>query len=321
MTFGRNLGLFILFKTIANIIKPILRVQQLNYDPLLQRTERRENVWQTFLTYGPDGVRALIILTMINFFRRIRKKMADDNRPLKPAWQAGRYMRYAIGEIVLVVIGILIALQINNWNENRKTDIKIRDSLISMRSDLIQDTSLIRERLPFINEQYNLNESLRVRVAKPNATVDTLLRIMRFEFNPNWVVQIPYNTNTYNSLIQTGLLENLPDSLKVNIKNFYNTKASLMNRVEKTTNDYQGKVTSYVNTYTFGVTEIHDQGILIDSLVWNDIDNSHLAATFQGISNFKRILFRETKKELDYSLESSQDLIKQINYYLEETYK
>ena len=39
--------------------------------------------------------------------------MADDNRPLK-------YMRYAIGEIVLVVIGILIALQINNWNQDRK---------------------------------------------------------------------------------------------------------------------------------------------------------------------------------------------------------
>ena len=41
---------------------------------------------------------------MIGFFRKIRKKLADDNKPLK-------YMRYAIGEIVLVVIGILIALQ------------------------------------------------------------------------------------------------------------------------------------------------------------------------------------------------------------------
>ena len=208
--------------------------------------------------------------------------------------KTGKYFKYAIGEIVLVVIGILIALSINNWNENRKTEIKIKNSLVALRGDLIQDTILIKERLPFINKQYNLNESLRARVAKPNATVDTLIRIMRFEFNPNWVVQIPYNTNTYISLIQTGLIENLSDSLKATIKKFYNTKASLMDRVGKTTNDYQGKVTSYVNTYTFGVTKIHDQGALIDSLIWNNIDNSHVAATFQGISNFKRILFTET---------------------------
>ena len=88
----------------------------------------------------------------------------------------------------------------------------------------------------------------------------------------------------------------------------------------KTTNDYQGKVTSYVNTYTFGVTKIHDQGALIDSLIWNNIDHRHLAATFQGISNFKRILFTETKEELEYYLESSQDLIKQIDHYLKENY-
>jgi len=50
---------------------------------------------------------------MINFFRKKRKTLADDNKALK-------YTRYAIGEIVLVVIGILIALSINNWNEGRK---------------------------------------------------------------------------------------------------------------------------------------------------------------------------------------------------------
>ena len=50
---------------------------------------------------------------MINFFRRIRKQLADNNHFFK-------YSRYAIGEIVLVVVGILIALQINNWNEDRK---------------------------------------------------------------------------------------------------------------------------------------------------------------------------------------------------------
>ena len=56
-------------------------------------------------------------LPMINFFRKIRKKLADDNKPLK-------YMRYAIGEILLVVIGILIALQVNIYNEKRKKRIE-----------------------------------------------------------------------------------------------------------------------------------------------------------------------------------------------------
>jgi hypothetical protein len=66
---------------------------------------------------------------MIPFFRKIRKKMADDNKPLK-------YMRYAIGEIVLVVIGILIALQINTWNEERKRRVEERDLLLELRREL-----------------------------------------------------------------------------------------------------------------------------------------------------------------------------------------
>lgn len=136
---------------------------------------------------------------------------------------------------------------------------------------------------------------------------------MHFQFNTIWVVQIPYNTNTYNSLVQTGLIENLCDSLKTQNQTFYNTKYSLRDRVEKTTNDYQDKVTSYVNTYTFGVTNIHDQGPLIDSLVWSNINYSQIAATFQGITNFKRILFNETKTELEYSLIGSRNLIEKIN--------
>ncbi|MGD1948015.1 MAG: DUF6090 family protein [Croceivirga sp.] len=50
---------------------------------------------------------------MIKFFHRIRQKLLSENR-------FSKYLLYAIGEIILVVIEILIALQINNWNDNRK---------------------------------------------------------------------------------------------------------------------------------------------------------------------------------------------------------
>ena len=59
----------------------------------------------------------------------------------KPAMPAGRYMKYAIGEILLVMIGILLALQVNNWNENRnkeKLEIQFLNRLVE---DLTIDTA------------------------------------------------------------------------------------------------------------------------------------------------------------------------------------
>ncbi|MEZ4781044.1 MAG: DUF6090 family protein [Flavobacteriaceae bacterium] len=52
---------------------------------------------------------------MIKFLRHFRKTLISENK-------MGKYFKYAIGEILLVVIGILIALQINNWNEQRKAE-------------------------------------------------------------------------------------------------------------------------------------------------------------------------------------------------------
>jgi len=65
---------------------------------------------------------------MIPFFRKIRRKLANQNKLLQ-------YGRYAIGEILLVVIGILIALQINNWNQDRKS----KDLYYSYLSRLKED--------------------------------------------------------------------------------------------------------------------------------------------------------------------------------------
>jgi len=230
--------------------------------------------------------------------------------------RVSKYILYAIGEIVLVVIGILIALQINNWNEEKKTKAKIKNTLVALHNDLVQDTLLITNGLPYVIEQFELNESLRDRVAQPKATLDTLINITRYEFNPNWSYQILYNTNAYNSLNQTGLIESLSDSLKANIKNFYNNKFYLNNKVEKITNDYRNKVSSFVDTYAFGSTSLHDQGPLINDLIWENVNPSHLAATFQGISNFKRIQYKETKEEMEYSLTHSRSLLQHIDFYL-----
>lgn len=77
---------------------------------------------------------------MINFFRKKRKKLADENKIVK-------YMRYAIGEIVLVVIGILIALQLNSWKQERQQITKATIYIDNIINDIINDTLSINNDL------------------------------------------------------------------------------------------------------------------------------------------------------------------------------
>ncbi|NKI30420.1 DUF6090 family protein [Croceivirga thetidis] len=69
---------------------------------------------------------------MIKFFRKIRQNLLSEGK-------TGKYFKYAIGEIFLVVIGILIALQINNWNESRKADIALKEYLVKIKSNTLED--------------------------------------------------------------------------------------------------------------------------------------------------------------------------------------
>ncbi len=70
---------------------------------------------------------------MIKFFRKIRQRLLTENK-------FSKYLIYAIGEIILVVIGILIAVQINNWNTNRNEIIKVNSILNIVKADLVKDT-------------------------------------------------------------------------------------------------------------------------------------------------------------------------------------
>jgi len=79
---------------------------------------------------------------MAKLFNNIRKKLIND----KPSTtRTVNYLKYAVGEIILVVIGILIALSINNWNESRKQSISEKEFITSVKNDLKQDKAFIQQ--------------------------------------------------------------------------------------------------------------------------------------------------------------------------------
>ena len=168
---------------------------------------------------------------MINFLRKKRKILANDNKALK-------YARYAIGEIVLVVIGILIALSINNWNENRKNKIIENTYIENIKTDLI--INLV---------------SLEKFIAKREETVKSVGVILEFfneqrpldinEFNFYCLTVMDWNPfeqhdNTYQELLNSGKLSILTNkTIKDSLQNMQTSFKSIQFIESEMEEDYE----------------------------------------------------------------------------------
>jgi hypothetical protein len=137
---------------------------------------------------------------MINFFRKIRYDLMEKNITSK-------YLKYAMGEIVLVVIGILIALQINNWNENRKAS--IQEHVYIER--LIKENQLNQERFQKKIDELTLGvksiEGLSSALKNENIS-DSLIIVAANNFFSYGSIfhNFTSSTSTFDDLASTGNL-------------------------------------------------------------------------------------------------------------------
>jgi hypothetical protein len=148
---------------------------------------------------------------MIKFFRKIRQNLLLEGK-------TGKYVKYAIGEIFLVVIGILIALSINNWNQQRishKQSISYLKSLVDdIKSDIIQynvniesyKTDISNNTRLFINDDYK------------KLHVDSILKLVNIFYQPNKITK-----QSYEKIKNAGLAESLGTNI-VNkaVNDYYN---------------------------------------------------------------------------------------------------
>jgi len=147
---------------------------------------------------------------MIKLFSKIRKQLLDENK-------TGRYLKYAIGEIVLVMIGILLALQVNTWNNSRELK----------KEELKMMKSLHKE---FSKNFIKFDESFEGHVAKKES-IETIMSIKAELFSMdslnsllvrvNYVPTFDPSQGIYNSIINSGKIELISnDVLKEKISAF-----------------------------------------------------------------------------------------------------
>jgi hypothetical protein len=134
--------------------------------------------------------------------------------------RTGKYLKYALGEIILVVIGILIALQINNWNETNKNEREQIVFLNNLKNDLKNDLMQLDQILNFQKEKLSTVNELKDQLLsnKDFEKIEQLYAKISTSGNDTYFP----NTGSYTTSVSSGKIASLnPSSLRIAITNLY----------------------------------------------------------------------------------------------------
>ena len=228
---------------------------------------------------------------MIPFFRKFRRQLATDNKFLN-------YSRYAIGEIVLVVIGILIALQVNDWNDNRKSKIREHMYLKKLHEDVQNMQDLYSKRMGMAQD--NLEIALTglkyVQNCLPDPSQERYLDTLLYGHQalPNlYVIR-----DTYEEMLAANVLANLSNrELKSEITSFYTRAETFNSYIEYFRTDL-GRASSIVWKHvTFG----YDQK--------NELTVSYDFENLCGAGEFRNALVEVVDSREDYLSVAQEALV------------
>lgn len=153
---------------------------------------------------------------MIKFFRRIRRDLISENSPEADrsvrAGKFSKYLLYAIGEIALVVIGILIALQINNANENHKLNKTRQNYYRQILADLNIEIENLQSRIDRLDRSITTYETYKDVFESPNLE---LLQVIEALGQVDLTfAYLSFNTNTVETLESTGDIKLIPANIR-----------------------------------------------------------------------------------------------------------
>jgi hypothetical protein len=241
---------------------------------------------------------------MIKFFRKIRQKLLSENK-------LSKYLIYAIGKIILVVIGILIALQINNWNEEHKINNIRTQKLSQIESDLRADVISLEEGILIKEKEIATLKNYRYRLAQSNASIDTLNKIVNTEFAGGVRIGFSgFNNITYNSMVQSGELGILPDDLVKDLSNLNIQQQKSVNSFNDHWEIYLKQSQTFQANYPVkGKPHIIGDGPLSDYLR-EQRDDKNFIVSFNEVFIAKRLMYSQNLRNHKTILEITKAILK-----------
>jgi hypothetical protein len=251
---------------------------------------------------------------MIKFFRRIRQNLLMNNK-------TGKYFKYAIGEIVLVVIGILIALSINNWNQNIQKKEQEIIYYCKIKEDLENDQRNIQRGIEALNNRMFSAKSLLVNLYKQLDDKSILMRdylpaIRSYSFIPSKAA--------IEDITSSGKLENLKVSkLKTSILQHYTDIDYGIGIIQQSQKEFNALRFKYEDFAAFGYHQIPSykddfgEELLsqLPNINWQKDKENILFKQFQDHISMSIIISSREKELLKTALVLTENLKSELEAY------
>ena len=238
---------------------------------------------------------------MIKFFRQIRRQLLSEGK-------TGKYLKYAIGEIVLVVIGILIALQINNWNEQRKESNLELEMLKGLSNDLANNKVKISNKISRDSLIITGNQHLLTLLKDTNSTFDDSLQFSFGNIN-RYDVFFP-QAMAYESLKSKGFHTIKNDSLRTNIIELYDEIYYINSHIRELRSKLYTESNEMMNKRLFTTRDIDHKVPNNFNELKKDVEFlntlSHITAENINFHGYDQAMLSKTisvKKEIDNEIE------------------
>ena len=225
---------------------------------------------------------------MIKFFRKIRQNLLMENKTSK-------YFKYAIGEIILVVIGILIALQINNWNDLAIQKKQKRTYIESLIGNLEQDSISLDRFLVKSKNEYDKTMNHITRIYSPMVTADSLINIARYEFNQStYVFASTFHNETFKTLVASGEIELFDSEVSNGLMQLNSLQEQAILNIETHNENYIRQLTKYGEKYPMlpAVPKIESP---VQKMLWESINKKEFSSLFMSVVALKAVLVANGK--------------------------
>lgn len=167
----------------------------------------------------------------MKFFRKVRQKLLSEYNFSKPASPAGRYLIYAIGEVVLVVIGILIALQLNTNAENKKLNEKRQEYYTQLIEDLNREIQIFNEFKDNVEtDEYAYKQYLNIYKKAELDPIEVYNELVKLRMYSN---SFTFNSSTIESLRSSGELILFPLEIRNKLMDLLHLQTEILKRSER----------------------------------------------------------------------------------------